>query len=76
MEIIRVNAFEQKNKKPRLKFNPGLVLIGFRTTGPWGSTVPSGTKRVHIVIEWMAKFWSSIIYYPSSSLAIQMKASV
>ena len=51
MEIIRVNAFEQKNKKPRLKFNPGLVLIGFRTTGPWGSTVPSGTKRVHIVIE-------------------------
>jgi len=28
-------SFEQKKKKPRLKFNPGLVLIGLRTTGPW-----------------------------------------
>ena len=23
-------------KKPRLKFNPGLALIDYRTTGPWG----------------------------------------
>ena len=33
-KIIRENAFEQKKKKPRLKFNPGLALIGLRTTGP------------------------------------------
>ena len=26
--------FERKKKKPRLKFNPGLALIGLRTTGP------------------------------------------
>ena len=34
-KITRENALEQKNiKKPRFKFNPGLVLIGLRTTGP------------------------------------------
>ena len=33
-EIIRENAFKQKKKNPRLKFNPGLVLIDPRTTGP------------------------------------------
>jgi len=33
-KIIRENAFEQKKKKPGLKFNPGLALIGLRTTGP------------------------------------------
>ena len=33
-KIIRENAFGQKKKKPRLKFNPGLALIDLRTTGP------------------------------------------
>ena len=32
--IYRENAFEQKKKKPGLKFNPALALIGLRTTGP------------------------------------------
>ena len=27
------NAFEQKKKKPELKLNPGLALIGLWTTG-------------------------------------------
>ena len=27
------NAFEQRKKKPGLKFNPGLALIPLRTTG-------------------------------------------
>ena len=27
-KIIQENAFEQKNRKPGLKFNPGLALIG------------------------------------------------
>ena len=36
-KIIRENTFQQKKKKPGLKFKPGLVLIGLRTTGPrWG----------------------------------------
>ena len=35
MKIIRENVFEQNSKKPRLKSNPGLALIGFRTTGPF-----------------------------------------
>ena len=30
----RGNAVDQKKKEPGLKFNPGLVLIGPRTTGP------------------------------------------
>ena len=33
-KIIRENASEQKKKKPRIKFNPGLALTGLRTTGP------------------------------------------
>ena len=33
-KIIRENAFEQKKKKLRLKFNPELALIGLQTTGP------------------------------------------
>ena len=31
--------FEQKKKKPGLKFNPGLALIGLQTTGPWSGQV-------------------------------------
>ena len=28
-------------KKPRLKFNPGLALIDYRTTEPWGPFLES-----------------------------------
>ena len=34
-KIILKNAFGQKKKKPGLKFNPGLAVIGLRTTGPF-----------------------------------------
>ena len=34
-KIIRESAFDNKKKKDGLKFNPGLVLTGVRTTGPW-----------------------------------------
>ena len=34
-EITLENTFEQKKKKPGLKFNCGLSLSGLRTTGPW-----------------------------------------
>ena len=33
-KIIQENACDQKKKKPRLKFNPRLALIGLETTGP------------------------------------------
>ena len=45
-KIIPENAFKQKKKEPRLKFNSGLALISLRTTGPrrleaiWDSLVP------------------------------------
>ena len=34
-EIIRESAIDNEKKTPGLKFNHGLVPIGFRTTGPW-----------------------------------------
>ena len=34
-KITQENAFEQKKKKPQLKFNPRLALISLQTTGPW-----------------------------------------
>ena len=33
-KIVRENAFDEKKQRPGLKFNPGLALIGLRTTGP------------------------------------------
>ena len=33
-KTIRESPFDEKKKKPRLKFNPGLALTGVRTTGP------------------------------------------
>ena len=33
--IFQESAFGKKKKKPGLKFNCGLALIGVRTTGPW-----------------------------------------
>ena len=32
--VARLNAFEEKEKKRRLKINPILALIGLRRTGP------------------------------------------
>ena len=32
-KLCEKNAFNKKKKKPRLEFNPGLALIGFRTAG-------------------------------------------
>ena len=34
-KVIRESAFKQKKMKRRLKFIPGVELIGLRTTGPW-----------------------------------------
>ena len=46
-KIIRENAFEQKKEKPELKFNPGLALIGLRTTGSVGTYMaPDGYDRL------------------------------
>ena len=33
-KIIRERAFDKKEKKPGLKFNPEIALTGVRTTGP------------------------------------------
>ena len=33
-KIIQESVFDKKKKKPGLKFNPGLAVIGLRTTGP------------------------------------------
>ena len=33
---VRENDFDEKKKRPGLKLNPGLALIGLRTTGTRG----------------------------------------
>ena len=38
-KIIRESAFDEKKKKPGLKFNHRLALTGFRTTGAWCFTI-------------------------------------
>jgi len=51
-KIILENSFEQKKKKSGLKFNPGLPLIGLRTTRPRHQSV----SPVHVgntVVKWM-----------------------
>ena len=35
MKIFPKILLNKEIKKPELKFNPGLKLIGLRTTGPW-----------------------------------------
>ena len=44
-EITQENTFEQKKKKPGLKFNPGLALIGLRTSGPRSKFSPMSQRR-------------------------------
>ena len=39
---IRESASDKKKKKPGLKFNPGLMLTGVRTTWPWLMFVQDG----------------------------------
>ena len=34
-KIVRENAFDDEKKRPGLKLNPRLALIGLSTTGPW-----------------------------------------
>ena len=40
-KIIRESAFDEKIKKPWLKFNPGLALTGVQKTGPRHWTMPT-----------------------------------
>ena len=40
-KIIRKSAFDNKKKKPGLKFNPRLALTDVRTTGPRRCNRPS-----------------------------------
>ena len=43
-KIIRESAFDNKKKKAGLKFNPGLVLTGVRTTEPRSSKGNQGNR--------------------------------
>ena len=44
-------CFDEKKKRPGLKFNPGLALIGLRTTGSRCTTVKDDTDTyIHTYI--------------------------
>ena len=47
-KIIRENAFDQKKKKPELKFNLGLALIGLRITRP--CTLTNMNHTIHFLM--------------------------
>ena len=46
-KIVGENAFDEKKKRPRLKFNPGLALISLQTTGPRILGLFSNTRDLH-----------------------------
>jgi len=48
-KIIRESAYDKKKKKPGLKFNPGLVLTGVRTTGPWFTNYKVFLQQAQII---------------------------
>ena len=48
-EIVRENAFEEKKKRPWLKFNPGLALSRLRTIVIYFSAVDAGIAIVNEV---------------------------
>ena len=40
-KIVRDEDFDEKKNKPGLKFNPGLALVGLRTTRPCNISISS-----------------------------------
>ena len=47
--IIRESAFDEKKKKPGLKFIPRLALTGVRTSGP-KSLLPAVAQIRHMLV--------------------------
>ena len=62
------STFDEKKKKPRLKFNPGLALIGFVTTGPWSLVHKQGPPRSHIMIRSSLKSHDCILWCPATCM--------
>ena len=62
------STFDEKKKKPRLKFNPGLALIGFVTTGPWSLAHKQGPPRSHIMIRSSLKSHDCILWCPATCM--------
>ena len=48
-EIIRESAIDKEKKTPGLKFNPGLVLIDLRATGPCSINLSNVYRKVYRV---------------------------
>ena len=42
---FKENAFDEKKKRPGLKFNPGLALTGLRTTRPWSFSYATDVSK-------------------------------
>ena len=64
-KIVRENAFDEKKKRPGLKFNPGLALIGLRTTGPWGRSCREPARPLVtacILGQISIETWEDLIY--------------
>ena len=53
-KIVLENAFDEKKKRPGLKFNPGLALIGLRTE------LITDSLRYFVLVDFMD--WCTIIW--------------
>ena len=50
LEISSKNCFTHDKQRHGLNFNPGLTLIGFRTTGPWSAVYHPSFLLLRIIM--------------------------
>ena len=80
-KIVQENAFDEKKKRPRLKFNPGLALIDFEQLGP-EKYFPDNLfqlqncirERIHklsqylYIVYWQVQYCKSVTYIVQNSV--------
>ena len=69
-KIFRENAFDEKKKRPGLKFNPGVALTGLRTTRPRSLSV-NGFKVFNccMIYSWTLNFIGPFAKKPENLLS-------
>ena len=69
-KITRDSGFDEKKKKPGLKFNPGSVLTGVQTTGPC-SLLPMIVAGVHATI--ITTTTTILLEFPYTEMVLLLK---
>ena len=74
-KIIQQNTFVQKEKKPMLKSNPGLALIGLRTTGPWSFLGSNCKAHNHFEVSQWYITWACVAFLFCHLIIIRPKVT-